>query len=292
MQEEEINLFTLKIVGQIRQDHPTMSLRAMYYKIKPERIGRDAFEHLCSQHGFKAEQKPGKPYTTDSNGVIRFENLLLGFDLTGINQVYSSDITYYEVSENFYYITFILDNFSRRIIGHSVSKRLTTEQTTLPALQQAMELRKKDLRPGIIFHSDGGGQYYAKIFLLLTNKYEMKNSMCEFAWENGKAERINGTIKNCYLTKRTITTFEELQLEVDRAVRLYNEERPHKSLKYVSPIEFEKSLIILPLQTSPTMTKSLRAKVQFFGASSPKKTGKQTLPTPNVLKANTRVRSN
>jgi len=62
-------------------------------------------------------------------------------------------------------------------------------------------------------------------------------------WENGKAERINGTIKNNYLIHREINTFEELKKEVDRTVQLYNNEKPHIKLKRKTPIEFEKSYI-------------------------------------------------
>lgn len=283
MQVDEKNLSVLRMVEEIRKDHPTMSLRAMHHKINPGNLGRDAFERLCSQHGYKAKSKPGRPYTTDSSGVIRFPNLLENSTLTSINQVYSSDITYFEVGQRFYYITFIMDNFSRLILGHSVSKELTTEQTTLAALHKAIELRKGQLKPGIIFHSDGGGQYYDKAFLKLTNDKEMENSMCEYAWENGKAERINGTIKNCYLNHWSIKTFEDLQKNVDRAVQLYNYQKPHKALNKMSPVEFEANIIKLQKQTSPKMTKSLRAKSQIFRASSPKKSGKQTLQNLNVL---------
>src|SRR5690606_41252560 len=57
--------------------------------------------------------------------------------LTGIDQIWVSDITYYELNRKFYYLTFIMDGFSRRITGHHVSSRLFTEQTSLPALQMA-----------------------------------------------------------------------------------------------------------------------------------------------------------
>jgi hypothetical protein len=104
----------------------------------------------------------------------------------------------------------------------------------------------------------------------------MKNSMCEFAYENGKAERLNGIIKNNYLAFYSITSYGQLIEGVDRAVTLYNEQRPHKALKYKSPIEFEKELVFLKQQTKPKMKESLEA-IQIFGASSPKKS-EQTKP--------------
>ena len=68
--------------------------------------------------------------------------------------------------------------------------------------------------------------------------------MCEFAYENGKAERINGIIKNNYLKHRSIKNYQELVKELDRSVSLYNNERPHKSLNFKTPKEIEKNSIL------------------------------------------------
>lgn len=235
----------LLIIYQIRTDHPTMGSRDMYYKLHPQCMGRDAFERFCKEQNLTVGGVKNFRNTTDSSGVIRFDNLLTDLVVTGVNQVWQSDITYFEIAGIFYYITFIIDSFSRRIVGHQTSKRLTTEQTTLPALEMAIKLRKKEGLNvnGLIFHSDGGGQYYAKKFLNLTKEYEFKNSMCSYAWENGKAERINGVIKNNYLIHRAIKDFKELQKEVDRSVQLYNSDKPHINLQRKTPIEFEKKYI-------------------------------------------------
>lgn len=227
------------LIYQIREDHPTMGVRDIYFKLKPETMGRDAFESLCREERMTVRRYVNYRRTTDSSGVVRFENLIEGKITTGINQVWQSDITYFEVTNVFYYLTFIIDAHSRRIIGHSVSRRLLTEHTTLPALEMAIATRNGQSLYGVIVHSDGGGQYYDKAFLGLTQSYGMQNSMCEYAWENGKAERINGVIKNNYLIHRGIRTYEHLINEVDRSVQLYNYEKPHISLKRLTPIEFE-----------------------------------------------------
>lgn len=234
---EEENTYLIDIVRQIRKDHATMNSRAMYYKIKPQSIGRDKFEALCRDWGFLTSKPVNYRRTTYSNGVIRFDNLLASAKLSSINQAFVSDITYYELIR-FYYITFILDAYSRYIVGYSVSDRLTTESTTLPALQMAIKHRKT-LPENIIFHSDGGGQYYDKDFLALTEKYKFRNSMCEYPQDNGVAERINGVIKNNYLKHWKTTSYAQLVKNVDRAVTLYNNEKPHKFLKYRTPLEIE-----------------------------------------------------
>lgn len=234
---EELQL--LKFIYDIREDHPTMGARDMYYKIRPDCLGRDAFESFCKREGLGSKRKINYCRTTDSTGVERFANLIEDLRITTINQVWQSDITYYEISNRFYYITFIIDAYTRRIVGHSASKRLFTEQTTLPALQMAIKVRGAQNLKGLIFHSDGGGQYYDHAFLGITGNKGIVNSMCEYAWENGKAERINGIIKNNYLRHRSIHTYEDLVKEVDRSVLLYNTQKPHIKLQRKSPIEFE-----------------------------------------------------
>lgn len=260
--EEVANL--IKIIIQIRQDHPTMCCRAMYYKINPVYIGRDKFESICKEYGFQTSPKRNFKRTTHSNGVERFPNLSENITLSKINQVWSSDITYYDLGGVFYYLTFIMDNYSRRILGYSVSARLQTEQTSLAALKAAIKQRG-EIPEGIIFHSDGGGQYYDQNFLKLTSRYKFKNSMCEYAYENGKAERLNGVIKNNYLKHWDIKNLSDLTRSVDRAGRLYNNEKPHIGLKRLTPKQFEQECLIFEKRNKSTTNESIDEKVRFSG---------------------------
>lgn len=241
----------LVLVRQLREDHPRMSARKMYMMLEPAHLGRDRFEALCFANGFKVSVKRSYHRTTNSLGVTRFENLLEAeFELNGINQVWVSDITYYRMGESFYYLTFIMDLYSRVIVGYSVSRDLTTESTTLPALRMAFRWRK--IAPGLIIHSDGGGQYYCKEWLQLTSEWKMRNSMCKSPYENPNAERINGIIKNDYLAGYGPTNYSELNTMVDKAVNKYNLEKPHGSLGKLSPCNFE---LLADAQTYPRMHK-------------------------------------
>ena len=237
--EEEENLRYL--IPQIRKNHPTMGIRDLYFKIHPQTMGRDAFEAFCREEGFVVKAKRSYRRTTNSNGVKRFDNLTLTIELTAPDQLWVSDITYFEVGDSFSYLTFILDVYTRKILGYSVSTSLRTIATTLPALKMTISARGKQRFENLILHSDGGGQYYADKFLKLTGDTCITNSMCKYPWENAYAERINGTIKNNYLIHRHIKDFKQLNKEVDRAVKLYNSDKPHKSLKRLTPDEFEKN---------------------------------------------------
>jgi putative transposase len=227
----------LTVIRQIRKEHPEMGARELYFMIKPTWMGRDKFEAFCLENGFRVLQKRSFIKTTNSLGVTRFPNLLLGIELTRVNQVWVSDITYYAIGERFYYLTFIMDLFSRYVVGYSVAENLATENTTIPALKMALRYRRPE--PGLIFHSDGGGQYYSNAFKNLTRSKGIKNSMGTTPYENPNAERINGTIKNSYLRHYDPRTYTDLVKQTARAVRNYND-RPHASLKRVSPTEFEK----------------------------------------------------
>jgi transposase InsO family protein len=240
-EEEKAQL--LKVVQQVREDHPCMSARKIYRLIQPRCMGRDKFEAFCFEEGYRVKKQKNYIKTTNSLGVTRFPNLIKGVELTGINQVWVSDITYIRIEDSFYYLTFIMDLYSRKILGYSASNNLLTVYTTLPALKMAIKSRGNNDLSGVIFHSDGGGQYYCKEFLRLTTN--MKNSMGEDVYENAHAERLNGTIKNDYLIPYSPLNFLTLKRMLKKAVALYNNQRPHRALEGLSPVKYEKQIGLL-----------------------------------------------
>lgn len=256
------------VVMQIRRDHPVMALRIIHRKLGATGIGRDRFEQHFLRLGYRARVLKNYRRTTDSRGVTRFDNLLQGLTVNAINQVWVSDITYFEVQGKFHYLTFIMDAFSRRVLGYTASRTLCTEDTTLPALRMAIKMRRT-VPKGLIFHSDGGGQYYSKDFLAITKSHKMKNSMAENVYENPAAERLNGIIKNNYLIHRDIRSFEDLQKELDRTVKLYNQEKPHDGLQKQTPQAFEKQLLFFAGTQRTEGEEVIDGKCRNRGASSP-----------------------
>lgn len=242
LRQEQYHQLT-EIISQFREDHPKMSLRDAYIVIHPAGIGRDRFEQYLKSQGFGVRRRKSFRRTTNSRGVIRFDNLIEGLKLTHVNQVWVSDITYFQIGDKFYYLTFIMDLYSRRILGYHASERLLTEFTTIPALLMAFQLRGLTKYPGLIIHSDGGGQYYCKEFRKLTEAAEMINSMGKTVYENPHAERINGIIKNNYLVDYAPISLKDLQKKLKKAVRMYNEQKPHSALNKLNPVDFEKQLI-------------------------------------------------
>lgn len=239
--EEQEQLIPL--INEIRRDHPRMSARDIYIKLQPSCMGRDQFEKFCMDSGYRIKKLRNYRVTTNSLGVTRFPNLIKDLRVTRVNQVFVSDITYFDIGPNTYYLTFIMDLFNREIVGWSVSDNLRTESTTLPALRRLITERGRSSLKGAILHSDGGGQYYCKEFKTLTRDLEMVNSMTEEkVYENSHAERLNGIIKNNYLYPYGPTNMASLKKLLDKAVLMYNTGKPHKALGKQTPKAFKDTI--------------------------------------------------
>ena len=206
-------------------------------------MGRDQFERFCMDSGYRIKRLKNYRVTTNSLGVTRFPNMIKDLKVTRVNQVFVSDITYFDIGLDTYYLTFIMDLYNREIVGWSASDNLRTENTTLPALRKLIYIRGSVNIKGAIIHSDGGGQYYCKEFKELTKSLGMINSMTEEkVYENSHAERLNGIIKNNYLYSYGPTNMASLKKLLDKAVLMYNTGKPHKALGKLTPKSFKETI--------------------------------------------------
>jgi transposase InsO family protein len=220
-----------------------MSARDIYLKLQPQCMGRDQFERFCMDWGYRIKKLRNYRVTTNSLGVTRFPNQIKDLRVTGVNQVFVSDITYYDMGPDTHYLTFIMDLYNREIVGWSASDNLRTEDTTLPALHRMIQIRGKANLKGAIMHSDGGGQYYCKEFKALTRELGMINSMAEAkVYENSHAERLNGIIKNNYLYPYGPSNKSSLYKLLNKAVFMYNTGKPHKALGKLTPATFKNKI--------------------------------------------------
>lgn len=208
-------------------------------------MGRDQFERFCLASGYRVKKLKNYRVTTNSLGVTRFPNLIKDFKVTGVNQVFVSDITYFDIGDKTYFLTLITDLFNREINGWSASNDLRTENTTLPALRKVIWNRGAENLKRAVIHSDGGGQYYCKEFIDLTKDLKMRNSMTEEkVFENAHAERLNGIIKNNYLYPYAPKSFTQLKKMLNKAVLMYNTEKPHKALGKSTPSNYLKNTTV------------------------------------------------
>jgi putative transposase len=248
---QERNVKIIDDAAKFRLKHKKMSCRKLYVLVAPESMGRDRCEALLLSAGFRVKPTPAFIKTTVSQTALVFPNLIEGLELTGINQVWQSDLTYYWNGRGFYYFVFVTDVYSRRIIGHSTCPTMHADGF-VRALSMALRLRGEP-RYGnqLIHHLDRGGQYVAHKYLKLQRDHEIQTSMCKNSWENAYVERVNGTIKGEYLFE-PISALHQVRRQLNESVNLYNEERPHLSLPgRMAPSQFERMLPDLSNEEKP-----------------------------------------
>jgi transposase InsO family protein len=198
-------------------------------------IGRDRFFEVLRNQGLLLKPLPRAPRTTNSNHSLPvFRNLVKDKELTGINQVWVSDITYIRTILGFVYLSLIMDMYSRKIVGYHLAQTLEAQET-LKALDKALLELPDGVYP--IHHSDRGSQYCSHDYVKQLKKHGLSISMTEenHCAENSMAERLNGILKQEYYLKHEFRTLVQASKGVDEAVYLYNTRRPHRSLQLRTP---------------------------------------------------------
>lgn len=250
-QIKDKKLSYIGFISEVRAIHPGMGLRKMYNQFQPESIGRDAFIALGLKEGFRLRAVTNPTRTTYSVKSNRYSNLLVNKKFTDVNQVWSSDITYFNFGNRFYYIVLIMDVYSRRIIGYSIADNMRAENN-IKALKMALQLRGVDnYLYQLIHHSDKGSQYISNDYTQLLEDYRINISMCNEVLENAHIERVNGTIKNEYLNRWSINSVSQLIKALKKAIYNYNN-RLHNSLGK-TPIEFENFIKELSQEERPVL---------------------------------------
>ena len=205
---------------------------------------------LLKTQGFRAIQpKSYTPRTTQSRHRLGYnQNLLVGRTAPSrVNEVWVGDITYIPLmrrhgSGRFGYLALLMDLWSRRIVGWEYGSSLD-EDLVLGALRRAIPARQP--RPGLIHHTDRGGQYAGQRYREVLRRAGMQQSMsaAENCYDNAFMESCFGTLK----TELELVEYggdPEAVREISEYIRYYNVERRHSSLGYVSPVEFESQLAV------------------------------------------------
>ncbi len=217
----------------LRKEHPGCGVEKMYSTLKPDFIGRDRFVDLFMDLGFRLNKKRNYRRTTYASSIY-YPNLIKGMRVFAPSTIWQSDITYIYVGDRFYYAVFIIDVYTKKIVGYQVSNHMRATANV-----KALEMALKSNKAPMIHHSDRGGQYIYKEYIKALKDNNSQISMALSAQDNAYAERINRTIKEEYLDYWKPKNFEQLKRYLNKAVKHYNNKRPHNNIGKLSPIDFE-----------------------------------------------------
>jgi len=228
----------VELAGKIRLKHPQMGCRDMYYAMREKMPrGRDWTEQLLLRCGFRVKTPP-RSFTVAGANIC--SNLIEGMNITRPNQVWQTDITYVWSGGRWYYVSFVIDVYTRQILASHCSRNLSAASQTR-CLGKALARQKGEDLSELIIHTDRGVQYTSSEYKQYLERWKLTHSMAHYAWQNAYCERVNRTIKNNYLSYYTTDSYRSLCAGVSKAVRLYNSSKPHRGLpSRLSPDQFIK----------------------------------------------------
>ena len=209
-----------------------------------ETISRYKAGKVLNKYGLKAIQpRSFVPKTTDSRHAYKISpNLLLERAMPQKpNEVWVGDITYIPLAGGKWaYLAVWMDLFSRRIIGWHLDDHMQ-EALITAAFKKALSGRK--IQPGVIIHSDRGGQYAGNVFRKMTGDNKMLQSMsrADNPYDNAFMESCFSRFKAELLQDGIFETIEDARTETFEFIEMYyNTKRLHSSLNYQSPDTYEK----------------------------------------------------
>lgn len=232
----------VELIRLRRQRHPVMGGRKLYAILKKElqregiKIGRDRFFEVMGSHGLLVKRRR-RPRTTDSKHHYHVPpNLMRDRVITSGNRAWVSDMTYVDSCDGFVYLASVLDAYTRKVVGYHSGDNMEASGC-LKALQKATQELRRGEKP--IHHSDRAKQYCSRIYVKWLKRKQMKQSMTEqnHCYENAQAERLNGILKHEYGLKERFASRVQAKQAIDEAIELYNQERPHLGLDYLTPSE-------------------------------------------------------
>jgi putative transposase len=163
------------------------------------------------------------------------------FEAPAPNQRWVADFTYIWTAEGWLYVAVVLDLYSRRIVGWSMSDQMTAQLVTDALL---MALWRRGRPQQLLHHSDQGSQYTSEQFQNLLAEQGISCSMSKSGdvWDNSAMESFFSSLKTERVHRKVYQTRLQAKADVfDYVERFYNPYRRHSTIGYVSPAEYEKT---------------------------------------------------
>lgn len=206
-----------------------------------DQCGKHRVARLMRENNIRPKTRKKFKVTTDSkhSKPIHENHLDRKFNVSSPNQRWVSDITYISTSEGWLYLAVVMDLFSRKIIGWSMSERMK-ENLVVDALKMALFKRK--ITSNLLLHSDRGSQYASDNYQLLLRENNIDCSMSRKGncWDNSVMESFFHSLKvECVYHDRYKTRDDARKSIFDYIEVFYNRQRKHSTIGYKSPEQFE-----------------------------------------------------
>ena len=206
--------------------------------------GRHRVARLMRDEGIRSKTKRRFRYiaTKRAETPAAPNRLMRRFTAARPNRIWASDITIVKTAEGWLHLAIVLDLFSRKVVGWATSTAVT-QTLALEALQRAFTTRRP--KPGLLHHSDRGGQYLSAAYQHLLDEHGALCSMSRpgNCLDNAAVESFFHTLKTELVYQQHYRTREEARLAIFEYIEcFYNRTRMHSTLDYRSPEEYERSV--------------------------------------------------
>ena len=164
------------------------------------------------------------------------------FDVEARNKLWVGDITYIGTGEGWLYLAAVIDAFHRKVVGWSMSERIT-EKVAIDAMEQAVGREGPPDDGSLVFHDDQGAQYTSRSFQRCLDSHGIVQSVSRpgTPLDNAVAESFFKTLKRELVKERSYGTRDEAKQDIFKYIELYyNRVRMHSTLGYMSPVEYER----------------------------------------------------
>ena len=200
-------------------------------------------QRLMRRHGIQGAKRRGTPWRTtvpDPDARRRPDLVARDFTATQPNRLWVGDLSYLRCWEGVVYFAFVIDVFSRRVVGWQLAGHMRTD-LVLDALRMALGTRDHGAEFRLVAHTDRGSQYTSAAYTQVLDDHHVQASVGSVgdAYDNAMAESFVDSFKTELIADRVWRTRAQLELAVVEYISWFNHDRLRESLGDIPPVEFE-----------------------------------------------------
>jgi putative transposase len=249
-----------RLLARIREIHErnyfAYGYRRMWIALRREgeEVGRGRVQRLMRQAGIQGAKRRGKAWRTTKPDPLahrRPDLVERDFSAEAPNRLWVADLSYLRSWEGNLFFAFVIDAFSRKIVGWQLASHMRTD-LVLDALRMALAQREGGADVELVHHSDRGSQYTSIDYTQTLDDHGVLASVGSVgdAYDNAMAESFVDSFKTELIADRSWRSRTQLELAVVEYIAWFNNDRLHESLGDLSPVEFESLYVAQGVQLS------------------------------------------